>query len=145
MPSPSLPKRTSCGVIVTDGTRLLLGHATRSPRWDIPKGIADPGEPFATAAARELQEETGLTADPTHFQDLGTYAYFRNKDLALFAWRPNPCPDPATLVCTSMVHPPTGGPYPEMDHFALFPWDRATALVGRNMATILQKLRPHLK
>ena len=26
-------KSTSCGVIITDGQRLLLGHATGSPRW----------------------------------------------------------------------------------------------------------------
>ena len=52
--------KTSCGVIVGDGERILLGHATRSPRWDIPKGEAEPGEDFAEAAARELQEETGL-------------------------------------------------------------------------------------
>lgn len=56
--------RTSCGVIVTDGERILLGHATRSPRWDIPKGEAHPGENFAEAAARELLEETGVALDP---------------------------------------------------------------------------------
>ena len=53
-------KSTSCGVIVTDGQRLLLGHATGSPRWDIPKGIAEPGESFAAAAVRELFEEVGI-------------------------------------------------------------------------------------
>ena len=56
-------KTTSCGVIVTDGERLLLGHATRSPRWDIPKGIAEPGESLAAAARRELFEETGLEGE----------------------------------------------------------------------------------
>ena len=56
--------RTSCGVIVTDGERVLLGHATRSPRWDIPKGIAEPGETLPVGAARELLEETGLVVDP---------------------------------------------------------------------------------
>jgi 8-oxo-dGTP pyrophosphatase MutT (NUDIX family) len=55
---------TSCGVIVTDGRRLLLGHATNSPRWDIPKGIAEPGESFVAAAVRELEEETGLRVEP---------------------------------------------------------------------------------
>ncbi len=42
--------RTSCGVVVTDGVRLLLGHATRSPRWDIPKGVAEAGETHLAAA-----------------------------------------------------------------------------------------------
>ena len=53
-------KTTSCGVIVTDGKRLLLGHASRSPLWDIPKGGIEPGETPAQAARRELREETGL-------------------------------------------------------------------------------------
>ena len=44
-------KTTSCGVIVTDGERLLLGHASRSPRWDIPKGGVEPGENFRRGGA----------------------------------------------------------------------------------------------
>ena len=40
----------SCGLLVTDGAHLLIGHATRSPRWDIPKGMVEPSEsPEATA------------------------------------------------------------------------------------------------
>ena len=44
-------KAVSCGVLVTDGERLLLGHATRSPRWDIPKGMAEPGESLRRSRA----------------------------------------------------------------------------------------------
>lgn len=54
----------SCGVLVTDGALLLIAHATRTPRWDIPKGLADPGEAMLAAAVRELREETGLEAAP---------------------------------------------------------------------------------
>ena len=60
-------RQTSCGVIVTDGERILLGHATRSPRWDIPKGVAEPGESFVNTAARELFEETSLSVSPETF------------------------------------------------------------------------------
>src|SRR5215472_7431472 len=94
-------RRTSCGVIVGDGERILLGHATRSPRWDIPKGEAEPSEEFAAAAARELREETGLTVAATELVALGTHAYLRGKDLALFAWAPPALPDPKSLVCHS--------------------------------------------
>ena len=91
-------KATSCGVIVTDGERILLGHATRSPRWDIPKGMAEPGESFAAAAARELVEETGLTVPETVLRPLGVHPYRRGKDLALFCWTPPQMPDPQSLV-----------------------------------------------
>src|SRR5579875_2499428 len=94
-------RRTSCGVIVTDGTRLLLGHASRSPRWDIPKGLAEPGESLAAAAARELEEETGLAVPPAALTALGVHRYLPGKDLALFAWQPARMPDPAALACRS--------------------------------------------
>jgi hypothetical protein len=44
--SAVMPRQTStsCGVIVTDGERILLGHGTRSPRWDIPKGSRNRGK-----------------------------------------------------------------------------------------------------
>jgi 8-oxo-dGTP pyrophosphatase MutT (NUDIX family) len=89
-------KKISCGILVTDGTRLLLGHATRSPRWDIPKGIAEPAEDFAAAAARELREETGLKVSPATFVPLGVYGYLPNKDVTLFEWRSVVMPDPTT-------------------------------------------------
>src|ERR1700682_2063842 len=94
---PMSAKTTSCGVIVTDGERLLLGHATRSPRWDIPKGGAEPGESLAAAACRELLEETGLAAPEAALIPLGVKAYLRNKDLALFAWVVPALPDPGSL------------------------------------------------
>ncbi len=137
-------KQTSCGVIVTDGVRLLLGHASRSPRWDIPKGLANPGEPLLAAALRELREETGLQAHPDALQPLGLHPYLRNKDLVLFAWRQDPLPDPAQLRCSSMVQLPGGRTMPELDRFGLFGIDAAAAAVGRNMARVLQEIWPTL-
>ena len=94
-------RQTSCGVIVTDGERILLGHATRSPRWDIPKGVAELDEGFSAAAAREVLEETGLTVALHELTELGVYPYLRGKDLALFAWVPRELPDPRSLSCSS--------------------------------------------
>ena len=126
-------KATSCGVIVTDGRRILLGHATRSPRWDIPKGIAEIGEDFAAAARRELFEETGLTAPEAELKPIGVFPYRSGKDLALFIWKPAYMPDPKSLVCVSCFSF-RGSEYPEFDRFGLFPRDEALTRVGKAMA-----------
>jgi putative (di)nucleoside polyphosphate hydrolase len=129
-------KATSCGVLVSDGRRLLLGHATRSPRWDIPKGVAEPGEDLTAAARRELFEETGLEAPLAELRPLGVFPYLRDKDLALFLWRPAAMPDPATLFCASCFDW-KGSMLPEFDKFALFTFEEAQGRVGKGLAALL--------
>ena len=135
-----LARSTSCGVIVTDGANILLGHASRSPRWDIPKGLAEPGETPAEAALRELKEETGLDVAAADLVPLGVHAYLPAKDLALFAWRPAAMPAPDGLVCAStfLVN---GVAFAEFDRFGLFAWDDALGRVGKNMARVLASVR----
>lgn len=130
------PNAISCGVIVTDGERLLLGHATRSPRWDIPKGLAEPGESLAAAARRELFEETGLEAAQAELCPLGVFPYRPGKDLALFAWAVRPLPDPQTLACASCFSW-RGAMLPEFDRFGLFAPEEALQRVGKAMAKLL--------
>ena len=134
-------RQTSCGVIVTDGERVLLGHATRSPRWDIPKGSAEPSETFPIAAGRELLEETGLVIGPEALTDLGVHPYLRGKDLALFMWKAAQLPDPRRLTCTSRFALPNGTLLPEFDRFGLFAWEDALSLVGKNLARVLAPVR----
>ncbi len=134
-------RQTSCGVIVTDGQRILLGHATRSPRWDIPKGVAEAGEDLTAAAARELREETGLVVSPGDLVALGVHAYLPGKDLALFAWRSPQLPDPQNLTCSSHFALPNGTLLPEFDRFGLFPWEEALLRAGKNMARVLASIR----
>jgi 8-oxo-dGTP pyrophosphatase MutT (NUDIX family) len=131
-----MKKETSCGVIVTDGERMLLGHATRSPRWDIPKGVAEPGEALAAAARRELFEETGLDAPAAELRPLGVFPYRSGKDLALFGWSVPRLPDPKTLFCASCFTW-KGSELPEFDRFGLFTHDEALERVGKSLAALL--------
>ncbi len=134
-------KATTCGVLVIDaGGRLLIGQATGSARWDIPKGMAVLGEPWPHAAARELLEETSLHVDPGALRPLGIHRYLPAKDLALFAWNPTEPLDPAALRCTSMVRGRDGRVFPELARFALLPWEDALARVGKNLARVLRDI-----
>ena len=138
-----MAKRVSCGVIVTDGGRVLLGHATRSPRWDIPKGQAEPGKSLIGAAMRELAEETGLAVSEAELRPLGVYGYLRDKDLALFVWMRADMPPIDTLICRSTFALPGGAVVPEFDRFGVFTWEEALGRVGKNMARVLgQVARP---
>lgn len=138
-------QQISCGVIVTDGRRLLLGHATRSPRWDIPKGLAEAGETTLAAALRELEEETGLVAAAGALVALGEADYRPGKRLALFVWRPASLPDPAGLVCRSRFTTRAGENLPELDRFGLFTWEEAAGRTGRDMARLLGAARQRVQ
>jgi 8-oxo-dGTP pyrophosphatase MutT (NUDIX family) len=146
-----MAKRTSCGVIVAETcsrdltprtNRILLGHATRSPRWDIPKGVAEPGETFAAAARRELFEETALAVPEAELRPLGVHAYLRDKDLALFAWLPAAMPGPEALSCRFTFTLPNGAVLPEFGRFGLFEWYDALGKVGKNLARVLAAICP---
>ncbi len=125
--------------MVTDGRRLLIGHATRSVRWDIPKGVANLGEAAEAAARRELLEETGLQAPEGTLQPLGEHRYRPGKDLALFTWVVDAMPDPATLRCTSTFLI-SGRSVPEFDRFACPAWNEASLMLGKAMAVVLDKV-----
>lgn len=54
--------RVAAGVLFRDDSgRVLLVKPTYKDGWDIPGGYVEPGESPKQAAARELEEELGLT------------------------------------------------------------------------------------
>jgi len=110
----------SCGTLVVDGEkRLLLCHVTGTAKWDIPKGMQDPGEGLLEAAMRELREETSLVFAPERFTELGRFDYRRDKQLHLYRVDVgDTLPTLDHLVCRSYFpHHVSGKPTPEMDGF----------------------------
>jgi len=131
--------QTTCGVLITDGTQLLICHPTNGVRWDIPKGRQDPGEDDLTTAVRELREETGIVADPGDLEYLGTHSYKPGKQLALFGLRVETMPRESELHCASRFMW-KGTEIPEMDRFAVVPYSDAMSLVNDDLCRVITPL-----
>jgi putative (di)nucleoside polyphosphate hydrolase len=118
MTASDLP--VSCGTLIVDQAGLiLLCHVTGTAKWDIPKGMQDPGETAIEAAMRELYEEAGIAFEPEQFEDLGLFDYRRDKRLHLFRVRAGKTLTSLDhLVCTSFFpHAVSGKETPEVDGF----------------------------
>jgi len=130
-------KTTSHGTLLLDAdAELLLCHATGGRHWDIPKGMADPGETSAQAALREAREECGLDLDPRALHDLGRFTYRPDKDLRLHAALIERV-DPAQCICSTFFTDRWGRLRPEMDAFRWVRFEDVAAHCARNMASVL--------
>jgi putative (di)nucleoside polyphosphate hydrolase len=134
---------TSCGTLVVNRQRqLLLCHVTHTAKWDIPKGMQDPGEDALEAAMRELGEEAGIAFPPERFSDLGTFVYRRDKQLHLFRVDAgDDLPSLESLVCTSFFpHHVTGKATPEVDGFRWATREQMRKLCWPRMAQVLDSI-----
>ena len=133
----------SCGVVLVNRRgELFACHATGTPRWDLPKGVADGDEAPRAAAVREAWEEAGLILPPAGLCDLGVHDYLRAKRLHLFALRvADDAIDLSRCACRSFFdHHRTGLPTPEADAWAWKPRAAAAAWCGKNMVRVLGQL-----
>ena len=133
----------SCGVLLLNGRdEIFACHATGTPRWDLPKGLADDGEAPRDAAVREAWEESGLRLAGDRLADLGAFDYLPAKRLHLFALRV--ADDAIALAlcsCRSFYpHHRTGAATPEADAWAWKRRDATPAWCGKNMARVLGSL-----
>lgn len=130
----------SCGVLLfNERDELLLAHATGNRHWDVPKGLAEPGEKPLAAALRETREETGILLDEAGWLDLGRHPYRPGKDLHLFARRVSTTRVVvADCVCTSMfVHARSGRSLPEADSFGWYGLAELQERCARSMSILL--------
>ena len=140
MTAPPLPLPISCGTLIVNPVgQLLLCHVTNTARWDLPKGMQDPGEDTLGAAMRELREEAGIVFDAARFEELGGFAYRRDKRLHLYRVRvDDELGDLSALKCSSFFpHPATGKPTPETDGFRWVARSELSTLCWPRMGEVL--------
>lgn len=132
----------SCGVLLlNERDELFVAHATGSNYWDLPKGLADPGEAPRAAAVREAREETSVRLHAPLLLDLGPFDYLPHKRLHLFAAKTQKARlDPGGCVCTSFFWDRrTRRRLPEADGFAWIPLVRIPQYCAKSMAALLTK------
>lgn len=134
-------KSLSCGILIYDGTKILLCHATGQSHWDIPKGHLEEGETQIEAAIRECFEETGFLINPEDLIDCGFHEYNNHKDLHLYGYKGPVFPKVEECKCTSVfTHPKHNKDFPEVDDYKYVDIDNLIDFVTHNLYTVLEEL-----
>ncbi|SIT91445.1 NUDIX hydrolase [Pontibacter indicus] len=79
---PTLEQVSAGGVVFrrgASGIEVALISVGKPERWQLPKGIVDPGETPEVTAVREVQEETGISASLLQKIETIEYWYVGNK------------------------------------------------------------------
>lgn len=129
----------SGGIIFVKDGCVLMGHATETPYWDIPKGRVEKGETHIQGAIRECYEETGFVVREQDLISLGVLDYSKTKNLVLFLYNGYDFPVPETCFCEStfVSH---GRTIHEMDDFAYVPISKLDEYARPNMAYLLSTI-----
>lgn len=117
----------TCGIIVRRDGHVLLAHSTGMSwqQWNVPKGIADPGEAHIDAAVREMIEETAYVIDKTKLVDLGQFDYLPGKDIHLYMYDAPVDMDVAAMKCESLFFCDRKNMHrPECDSFKMVPFEK---------------------
>lgn len=134
-------KKMSCGVIITNGTVILMLHVTKKSHWDIPKGQKEENETNIEAALRELQEESGVILLPEQLIPLGTISYNKEKDLSLFLYYTDILPQKDNMECSSYVNIANQISFPEIDGYKYMTWEEAINNTSKSLSSKLDNIK----
>lgn len=129
----------SAGILFLNNGSVLMGHATETPHWDIPKGHIEKGESPINAAIRECLEETGVVVEQHELLSLGLIDYTSKKELVLFVYVGNNYPEAEKCVCAS-TFVKNGRTITEMDDFKYVPYSQIRDHARKTMGNLLTKL-----
>lgn len=110
--------------------------------WFLPKGEIDPGEDALTAARREFEEETGLSA-AADLVPLGTATHRGGKLVHAWAFEGDCDPRQLRSNTFTLEWPPRSGrkrEFPEIDRADFFPLDRAKEMIFPGEIDFLHRL-----
>lgn len=129
----------SAGILFLNNGSVLMGHATETPHWDIPKGHIEKGESPINAAIRECFEETGVVVEQHELLSLGLIDYTSKKELVLFVYVGNNYPEAEKCVCAS-TFVKNGRTITEIDDFKYVPYSQIRDHARKTMGNLLTKL-----
>lgn len=111
--------------------------------WSIPKGLVESGESELTAALREFEEETGVTAPAIEYRPLGEFRYSSGKVITVFAGEASIEVDAIDSEPITVEWPRGSGrmiSFPEIDRVRWVPLDEARALLVKGQVPALDAL-----
>lgn len=135
--------KKTCGIffISNDGL-LLIGRATNSENWSIPKGLKEERETDLECAMREFFEETSLKID-SPIKYVGDFEY-RNKakKLVSFITFSNKDSKKYKPICNSLID---NSDQPELDKFQWVDFKTAKKMIHSSQVDALNKIRSFCK
>lgn len=79
MSEPTVSQVSAGGVAVREGLIALI-KTTEEGRWQLPKGLIDPGETPEQAALREVNEEAGIKCEIVELLEVIEYWFYGSYD-----------------------------------------------------------------
>ncbi len=67
--------RVAAVAVLNASGQILVGFNKKRAVWDVPQGVIEPGDLAHETALRELEEETGIVAQPDDLQIIATFAH----------------------------------------------------------------------
>lgn len=136
-----MPEPKSCGFLLfrrqPELQFLLMRHVDR---WDLPKGHVDPGETDLECALRELNEETGISADDIRHDSVFCYQnqYEVNKDRY-----GNKTVRKTLLIFLAELVRDVPITVTEHERYQWFPWSPPHTIQTRTIDGLLAELEQH--